>query len=472
MPIQTRNIVKTIAPAVAGLLTLVSTNAKSQVVDSGKTKPNVLFLIVDDMNNYGFFDGYPGVKMPYMDHFKKSAVTFDQAYCGSPVCTPSRASVFSGMYPHTTGAYFNGSDPWRKSEPLIECETMPECFKRNGYTTWGRGKLFHAKLTEGRIEKNFDNRPIYMGGFKPFPDEDHQVKGKFWGIQSYPDSIFPDVKNANAAIDFLKESHDNPFFLALGLWRPHTPFTCPQRFYDMYDMNDITLPKGYKKGDIDDIPELAKRLLDPFHRFNEADKLEWREIIRAYLACNSFADWNIGRVIEALDKSPYAKNTIVVFWSDNGYHCGEKNHWEKNTLWEQGSRVPLAIRIPGNKNDGEICSKPVSLVDLYNTLVDYCGIQPPKKQLQGESLRPLLENTDARWNHPALVTYGEGYAAICDGRYRYIQYADGTAEFYDDLKDPYEFKNLIDNSDYQDIIGRLKKYVPKKFAKNLPGRVG
>ncbi|MDN5210763.1 sulfatase [Fulvivirgaceae bacterium BMA12] len=455
------------------LLVYCCSSNPSKLEPDQQKRYNVLFLIVDDMNDYGFYHGFPKVKMPYLDAFKKTAITFERAYCASPVCTPSRAATFSGLYPHNTGAYFNGSDPWNQSELLKSVETMPECFKRNGYTTFGRGKLYHAQLEEGRIENNFDNRPLYGGGFGPFPDEDHQIKGKFWGYQSFPDSLFPDVKNAEAAIEFLKKDKDKPFFLGLGLWRPHSPFTAPQRFYDMYDIDEIEFPAGFKKDDTTDIPELSKTLLDPFGRFpvsglTTPDK--WKEMLLAYNACNSFADWSIGRVIKELDNSKYADNTIVVFWSDNGYHCGEKNHWEKNTLYEQAALTPLAIRIPGSETNGKIITAPVSLVDLYATLIDYCGLNSPKNEIDSKSLRPLLENPQANWEHPAITTFGEGSVSIRSQRYRYIQYVDGSEELYDHNSDPYEFKNIANETALSSIKTNLRRYIPKKFAKELPGR--
>ena len=435
-----------------------------------KAEPyNVLFLSVDDMNNYAFYGEYPQSKMPYLDKFKESAVTFSHAYCSSPVCTPSRAANYSGLHAHSTGAYFNGSDPWNKSEQLMNCETLPELFKRAGYYSWGRGKLYHAKLSEGRDAKNFDNK-YWGGGFGPFPDEEHQIKGNFWGIQAFPDSVFPDVINSDEAIKFLQQDHFKPFFLTLGLWRPHTPFTCPQRFYDMYNVNDINLPKGYNSDDINDIPDIAKELLDPFGRFNPEDTIEWKRLIHAYLACNTFADYTIGKVIEALDNSKYAKNTIVVLWSDNGYHCGEKNHWEKNTLWEQAARTPMAIRIPGSKQNGKVCNIPVSLVDLYPTLVDYCQLPEPKHALDGVSLKKALENVSVNWDRTAVTTFGEGFASIRDARYRYIVYSDGSKELYDHSNDPNELINLAYQKEYKTVIEKLSAHVPKKFAKALKGR--
>lgn len=430
---------------------------------------NVLFLSVDDMNGYGFYHEYNGIKMPYLDAFKKSAITFERANCGSPVCVPSRAATYSGLYPHITGAYFNGCDPWNKSEALMKCELMPEYFGRYGYDTWGKGKIYHAKLPEGRMEKNFKN-DYWGGGFSPFPDSAHQIKGNFWGFQTFDDSEFPDVKNADDAIQYLNQSHNKPFYLALGLWRPHTPFTCPQRFYDMYDLKDFDLPQGYDSNDNDDIPEIAKALLDPFGRFNAENKKEWKELIMAYAACTSFADWNIGRVIEALENSEYAKNTIVVFWSDNGYHCGEKNHWEKNTLWEQATRTPLAIRIPGLQTNGKVCKTPVNLVDLYPTLVDYCKLGKPNNALSGKSLRPLLENPDKILETPAITTFGEGFVSLRGMRYRSIQYKNGSEELYDHETDPFEIKNLANDSISEEICKSFRKFIPETFAKELPGR--
>ncbi|MCG8700118.1 MAG: sulfatase-like hydrolase/transferase, partial [Bacteroidales bacterium] len=257
-----------------------------------ESKPyNVLFLIVDDMNDYGFYNNYEPAKTPYLDSFKESALTFRQAYCASPVCTPSRAATFSGLYPHASGAYFNGCDPWRTSDTLKKIQTLPECFRENGYKIYGRGKLYHAKLEKEREKTQWDNK-YYGGGFGPFADSAHMLKGKFWGVQAYPDSVFPDVINCDNAIKYLQKEHDKPFFMALGLWRPHTPFTAPQRFFDMFDINDITIPDGYKENDLGDISPIAKQLVDPFKRFvvSGADNPdEWKKFILGYNATTAFA---------------------------------------------------------------------------------------------------------------------------------------------------------------------------------------
>ena len=442
----------------------------------GAKRPNVLFIIADDMNGYGFHGTIPGIRMPYLDRFKRSALTFDRAYCASPACVPSRAALFSGLYPHHTGSYLNGSDPWDK-KPLDGIQSLPECFKRSGYVTFGRGKLTHAPVPPAREKSMWDNDP-WGGGFGPFPSEANQLSGRFWGWEGLEDdNLFPDVKNSQAAIEFLQERHDRPFFLTLGLWRPHTPFTAPKRFFEMYRMEDIRVPvPGYADNDLEDVPPLGRRLAQVWgERFDLCGKNNlgrWREFVRAYFACTTFADWSAGRVIEALEKSRYARDTIVIFWSDNGYHCGEKNHWEKTTLWEAAALTPLAIRLPGTKHGGGRSSRPVGAIDLFPTLVETCSLAPPGHTLDGRSLRPLLEDPRAEWDRPAITTYGERYFSVRDERYRYIQYPDGTEELYDHDRDPHELENLASRPEMSTAKRRLAAWMPKEWAKSLGGRLG
>ncbi len=439
-------------------------------------RPNVLFLAVDDMNDYGFNNALGGVKTPHLDRFKQSALTFEKAYCAAPACVPSRAAVFSGLYPHTTGSYLNGSAPWTQA-PLNNTESLPEVFNRSGYHTYGQGKLTHAPVEPVKLAAMWDNEP-HGGGFGPFPPEEDRVDGdKFWGWTPWegPDSDFPDVVNGDSVVQFLEQEHDKPFFLAYGLWRPHTPFTAPKRFFDEYSLEEIAMPP-YKEDDLADVPQLGRDLSKVWgERFVSTGKdtpEAWREFIRAYLACTSFADWSCGRVLEALENSPYADNTIVVFWSDNGYHCGEKDHWEKTTLWEQASLTPMAIRLPGSDHNGQVCGRPVGLIDLFPTLSDYCGLEPTRHGLEGLSLRPLLEEPQAAWDRPSLTTYGEGYASVRGERYRYIRYPDGTEELYDHDADPHEWENLATNPDLAPVRARLSEAIPAKFAKSLGGRLG
>ncbi|MEM1071062.1 MAG: sulfatase-like hydrolase/transferase, partial [Planctomycetota bacterium] len=289
-------------------------------------RPNVLLIITDDQNDYYSNVSGVEVKTPSMDRLQEQAIHFPRAYCASPVCGPSRAALFSGLYPHHTGVYLNGADPWQKSAPLQDVETLPELFRRGEYETWGMGKLFHAKLPESREPLQWNNNAKPNGGFAPFADRDHQLSGKFFSVQEWdgPDSDFPDVKSADAAVKFLRHREsDQPFFMVYGLWRPHNPWTAPRRFFDQYDPQTITFPPpGFLASDLDDVPEEGKRLAaiyrQRWEKHGASNEADWRRIVHGYLACTSFADWNIGRVIDALDESNYSQNTIVVLVSDNG----------------------------------------------------------------------------------------------------------------------------------------------------------
>ena len=438
-------------------------------------RPNVLFLIVDDMNDYRFYNVLGGVKTPQLDRFKRTALTFQRSYCASPACVPSRAAEFSGLYPHTTGAYRNGCDPWNQA-PLESTESLPELFRRSGYTTYGQGKLLHAPVPEEKLKGMWGNK-AHGGGFGPFPPEEDQVAGRFWGWTPWegPDTDFPDVVNGSSVMSFLAEEHKEPFFLAYGLWRPHTPFTAPKRFFDMYDLAEIELPT-YKEDDLDDVPQLVRDLAEVWgERFVVSGKdteQSWRVFARAYLACTSFADWSCGRVLQALDSSRHADNTIVVFWSDNGYHCGEKDHWEKTTLWEQASLTPMAIRLPGSAHAGRICPRTAGSIDLYPTLVDYCRLEATAHALEGQSLRPLLEDPEAAWEYPAVTTYGEGYVSMRNDRFRYIRYPDMTEELYDHDSDPHEWTNVVAAPEHAAAKRQLASAIPGQFAKSLGGRMG
>lgn len=449
---------------------------KSERNDPVNEQPNVVILIVDDMNDYGW-GGAENLITPNLDKLRKESVVFNKSYCPAPVCIPSRAATLTGISPHKSGVYLNGGDPWNNSQELKEAETLAELFKRNGYYSYGRGKIYHKNLEEGRLEKNFDNRPIYEGGFGPYPEEENRVFSekdvfsKFWGVQAFDDSEFPDNINTEAVIDFLKQKHSSPFIVTLGLWRPHTPFTAPQRFFDLYDRETIPIPEAYRKDDLDDIPEFAQNLLDPFGRFEVAgaDNVEtWKQFLHGYYAATSFADWNVGRIMKAIEESPHADNTIFIFFTDNGFHVGAKNHWEKNTLWEASALSPMSIKMP-NGFTSQVES-PVGLIDLYPTLVDLCNLQSPDQELDGESLRPFLVKEEYEWNRPAITYFGEDMLSIRTKNYRFIQYPDGEIEFYDHTRDPNEFNNLAEDHSYQRLIQKHSDMIPKHFAKELPGR--
>lgn len=470
-----------------GIQMLSASTEVEKPSSSTKEKLNVLFLMVDDMNGYGVLDKYPDIITPNIHKLRSQSVNFVHNCCASPVSTPSRTSFLSGLYPHNTGGYLNGCDAWTKNEQMSDSskvETLPECFKKNGYETWGRGKTFHSPLPNDRLEAMYDNRPLYQGGFGPFYDGEYLGGTKFFAIRPWDDDKdddHPDNKNVEAAIDFFKAKHEKPFLMCLGLWKPHCPYTSPKRFFDLYDGKNLPLPSGFKLDDLDDVPEYGKLLVDSLNRFKykgtENSEGIWREFIKAYCANYTFADWNIGRVLEALDNSPYADNTIVVFCSDNGYHCGEKLRWEKGTMWEQSAYAPMMIRLPESMRSsgfssfkGASCEVPSGLIDIYPTLVDLCGLTPPVQELDGESLRSLLLNPKSEDYRINLTTYSEHLSSVRDRRFRLITYPDGTRELYDLKNDPNEWTNLVDDERYADVIKKLSSKIPQKWTKSLGGR--
>lgn len=436
-------------------------------------KPNVLFIVADDMNCYSLLNNYPVLKTPALDKLVNESYYFTNGTCAAPVCIPSRASFFTGKFPHNTGSYFNAPDIW-SGTALSATEVIPETFKKNGYTTWGRGKIFHLELPGNREAQMFDNK-VFKGGYGPFGEREDRVGRNRWmAVKPWegPDSDFADVKNADAAVEFLAQSHDKPFFMYFGMFRPHSPYSAPKRFYDLYKDEKFTLPPGYSEKDLDDVPLAGRALVDSMAGYRKAGmskKEIWLELMRAYCANYSFADWNIGRVLEALDKSPYAKNTIVIFVSDNGFHNGTKSHWTKSTLWDQADVVPFLVRLPGGK--AYKLPQTVSLVDIYPTLVAYCGLKGPAHALDGQSMVPLFKDPGAKWNRAGLTSFGEYYSGVRDERYRYIRYPDGSEELYDHTNDPYEQVNLAGKPSMKEVKAKLAKSLPKGYAPSL-GRKG
>ena len=467
--------------------------------------PNVLFLAVDDMKDWvNCLGGYEGtVKTPHIDRLASQGMLFTNAHCASPKCAPSRAAIMTGLRPSTTGLYDNGHW-WLPNHP--EILTLPVYFKSLGYDVLGAGKIFHH--TAGNNPPNqwddfqrllFRNDPWFRGskknypwsrveGFPPdFPFSNVSGLGheNDWGSLAIEDEQYDDALTAQYAIDFLEgrgpslEKRGRPFFLACGIFRPHLPWYVPKEFFELYPAGEVVLPRVLE-GDLDDIPVPGKA----FAKAREAD-LEnireagrYREAVRAYLASISYADYQIGRVLRALDSSPYTKNTIVVLWSDHGWHLGEKGHWHKTTLWEEATRVPFIWRVPG-MSPGQ-SNAPVSLLDIFPTFVDLCGEdagaasklehlaahQKQLDELDGESLMPLLRNASSIRMTPAVIEFRRGNAAIRSGRFRYIRYADGSEELYDHKADPYEWQNLASNEQLQPTKDLLAESLPNSWAQD------
>ena len=454
---------------------------------SGRERPNVLFLSVDDMNDWvGCLGGYPGVRTPHIDRLARRGALFSNAHCASPLCNPSRTALLTGLAAHTTGIY-NNDQWWRPALP--DAVTLPVHFKQNGYHVAGAGKVFHHtagfnppdQWDEFRLQV-FDDPWYRRAEWYPWnkkvpPPPGHPFNGlsdfpgEFdWGVLPWPEGRYGDIKAVEFAEEFLARGRRRPFFLAVGLWHPHIPLFAPQNYFDMYPADRVKLPEC-PKDDLDDVPEPGRKLAAA--RRSEYDRIlkegKWRDVVRAYLASISFADAMVGRTLAALEKSAYARNTIVVFWSDNGWHLGEKEHWHKSTLWQRSTHVPLILSGPGIRSAGRRRSAAVTLLDLYPTLVDLCGL-PARKELDGESLLPLLGDPRARRERPAVTTFLAGNHAVRDERWRYIRYRDGSEELYDTAADPGEYRNLAGLALYNEVKERLGRWIPKTSAAPKPER--
>ncbi len=439
---------------------------------SAGNRPNVLFMAIDDLNDWtGCLGGHPDVKTPNLDKLASRGVLFTNAHCSAPACNPSRASLMTGILPSTSGVYHN-RDPWRKSPVLKDAVTIPQHFMAHGYSAVGGGKIYHGRFPDPPSWQSYfpsqkknkpddpmpPNRPI-----NGIPNTAHFD----WGPVDVPDNEMGDSKVAAWATEQLQKKHDKPFFLACGFFRPHLPWYVPNTYFDMYPPGKITLP-NVKDDDLDDVPKIGRRMARPGRdHANVTKHNQWKRAVQGYLASITFVDTCVGRVIDALDKSAYADNTIVVLWSDHGWHLGEKLHWRKFALWEEATHNVLMAVVPGMTAPNQRCSRPVTMLDIYPTLIELCGLMP-KQELEGRSLVPLLKNPNAKWDRPALTTHGRNNHSIRDERYRYIRYSDGAEELYDHEKDPLEWNNLADKPKYAAVKDELAKWLPEKNVPQVP----
>jgi arylsulfatase A-like enzyme len=450
-------------------------------LDGTSRSPNVLFIAIDDMNDWTtLFDKANPIKTPNLERLAERGTFFARGYCNSPACNPSRASVLSGVRPSTSGVYNNSSN-WNKAMP--EVTILPQHFKNQGYQTYASGKIFHHHGTAFFRYEAFDeylefptkqpDRPMPMdgnlNGIQQWTRPDGR-KGKIslnfdWGVYPPDETFHIDNRTVDWAIDKI-ENTEAPFFIATGIFRPHMPFYAPQDWYDRYSMKDLVMP-DLKEDDLADLPAAAKQMLtsrsfiSTFRAEKARDAKIFDKAVRGYQAASSFADHNVGRLLDALDSSGKADTTVIVLWSDHGFHVGEKEHWEKFVLYEKATHIPYIIVAPGF-NKGQVSYRPVTLVDLYPTLVELCGLPAPD-HLEGESLVPLLKNPKAK-KDPAIITYGQDNHAIRDDRYRYIRYADGGEELYDTENDPHEWNNLAQRTGSRKIMNELAKWLPDQNA--------
>ncbi len=439
-------------------------------------KPNVLFIAIDDLNDWtGMLKGNPQAKTPQMDKLASKGMVFTNAHCAAPACGPSRSAIMSGIQPATSGNYVNRNSLTRN--PILNNSVLlPEFFQQNGYYVAGSGKLFHgAHFNEEVQGRGFDDyAPSKTQDQFPWIDRfssPRPLKGFTKGLPFYHDwgPYAPDVKLEDindgktakwAQEQLLSGELKEPFFLGAGIFQPHLPNYALQEYFDKFPLDEIELPEGYLENDLEDVPEASSKQRHIGGAKTIRDAGQWKPAIRAYLAATAMTDDLIGRIVGALEKSKYANNTIIVLWSDHGFQLGEKERWEKFSLWERATRVNMIWVAPGVTQPGSTSAKPVNLLDIYPTLASLTGIKPPNKQLEGKDLSVLMKNPEASGFETTLTTFGFKNYGVRSERYRYIVYADGSEELYDHKNDKWEWKNLADDPAYTDIKKKMSKGFP------------
>lgn len=440
-------------------------------------RPNVLFIAIDDQNDWiGHLGGHPAAKTPHLDRLAARGTTFLNAHVNSPLCNPSRTSLMLGLRPTTTGIY--GLAPWFRSVPeLRDRVTLAQHFKAHGYTTLTAGKIYHGSPGGPALRaKEFDvwGPPSGIGVkpdkklIPPTPMGNHPLMD--WGVFPHRDEDKQDYKLADWTIEQLNTlPRDKPFFLAVGFFLPHVPCYATQKWFDLYPDDDSILPP-IREADRADTPRfswyLHWHLPEPRLAWVRQNN-QWRNLVRSYLACTSFVDAQIGRIVDALEKSGHADDTIVVVWGDNGFHLGEKEITGKNTLWERSTRVPLIFAGPGVAAGGR-CAQPAELLDLYPTLIELCSLAP-RDDLEGISLGPQLRDAQTARQRPAVTSHNQGNHAVRSLSWRYIHYADGSEELYDMQADPHEWTNLAARPESAEIIAEHKRWLPKIDRPPAPG---
>ena len=508
----------------AGSLTLTGCSKKD-----GK-RPNVLLIVFDDLNDsVARMGGHPQAHTPNIDRLMERGVRFTNAHSNAPICAPSRASLFSGIYPHNSGII--DFKPLGSSELLKNSVTLFEHFKKNGYEIFGTGKLFHYHNEFAHVWENPDGTSNYgpLTDYGPFPNNgekanmevihpslkfieelipDHEAKlwtargeHSFAPLSDVPDEPeypgwhgwqsfgkrqeyrtetdrdpMPDERYSKWAAEVLQKPHDRPFILGVGYMRPHTPLYVPKKYFDLFPLEEIQLPP-YKEDDLDDCQEFAPLILQyGFERHQLYQKANlWKRFIQAYLAAVAFADDQVGVLLEALDKGPNRDNTLVVMTSDHGFHLGEKHYNFKLTNWEESTRVPFVVVPPGGTKTPAACNHAISLIDVYPTLVDYCGLPSNPNlgksghPLDGHSVRPFVEDpATGEWDGPEvalIAVFGEKKKeggnyhnfSVRGERWRYTLYENGAEELYDHQNDPNEWTNLSGAAEHAQVKADLKK---------------
>lgn len=436
-------------------------------------QPNIVMIVIDDQNDWiGCLNGHPQAKTPHIDQLASRGTLFSNAHCQSPLCNPSRTSALTGLRPSSTGVY--GLSPnLRAVEDLKATTTLPQHFRRHGYQTLMAGKIYHGPYGRKPADDEFDivGPPSAIGPrpASPLVDTPSHHPLVDWGTFPHGDEDKGDWKIASWTVDQLQQPHDKPFFLSAGFFLPHVPCYVTQKWYHMFPDDSLQLPPVLDD-DRSDTPRfswyLHWKLPEPRLKFLR-ETSQWKNLVRSYLASTAFVDSQVGRIIEALDASPFADNTIVVLWSDHGWHLGEKAITGKNTLWERSTRVPLIFAGP-KIAAGATCLQPAELLDIYPTLAELCDL-PTQEHLEGHSLVPQLTNATTTREWPAITTHNHDNHGIRSLDWRYIRYADGSEELYNLRNDPNEWKNVAQEAKSASTLDAHRKWLPTINLKPVPG---
>ena len=417
-------------------------------------RPNVLFIAVDDLNHWvTHLDRNQQAKTPNIDRLAQMGVTFTHAYCAVPACEPSRAALLSGRRPWTTGCYKNG-DQWKRFQK--PGEGLSAQFLKGGYHVAGAGKIYHSMtyhreewtdyLSKAGLSLNGPGVRKMHGFHEPMH---HDL---------FDDDLM-DWHTVDYCVKQMQQSGDQPFFVACGLYKPHLPFAVPRKYYDLFPLDTIQLPP-HQKDDLIDLPAAGVRIARPnadHKKFLKSGR--WKAAIQSYLATCAYTDMNIGRLLDGLKATGKQHNTIIVLWGDHGWSFGEKQHWRKFALWEETTRMPFIWVAPGITTPGTSCDRTVDLTSVFPTLCELTRLPLPE-HVEGHSISSLLRDPKSEWRRPAITTHRYQNHAIRTEDWRYIRYADGSEELYDEAADPYEWTNLAQQSQYASVRKELAAWLP------------
>jgi len=462
------------------LLTLLVLSLWTHIARAAE-RPNVLFIAMDDLNDWiGCLGGHPQTLTPNLDRLAASSTLFTNAHCPGAACNPSRSAIMTGLSPHRSGLYTNGQ---KMRNVLPDVPLLSQYFRDHGYRASGSGKILHyftdarswdeyfpAKETENPLPRTLypKKRPVSLPRGGPW----QYVETDWAALDATDEEYGGDWLVTKYIGEQLQRKQEEPFFLACGIYRPHEPWFVPEKYFKPFPLDDIQLPPGYQENDLDDLPPAGRRRGPNRYFAHIRQHRQWKAAIQGYLASIHFADAMLGRVLDALEAGPHRDNTIVVLWSDHGWHLGEKQHWQKYTAWRAVTRVPLMIGVPplvsaalpDGTRKGSQCGRPVNLLSLFPTLTELTGL-PPRADPHAPSLVPLLADPATSWPHVSITYLAErgGYGLSAEG-WRYIHYSNGDEELYNIAQDPYEWVNLANDARYRGRLAELRNAAPTEFA--------